>query len=87
MHPPENRGSKVRALIAELRGVTTLARPQLPPSSCAEIRLARKACPESRLIALRTAIADGNYRIDPEAIATGLIAALTSRTSNLDKAH
>lgn len=87
MHRPEKGGSKVRALIAELRGVTTLARTHLPPSSCAEIRLARKACPESRIVALRTAIADGSYRIDPEAIATGLIAALDSRTCYLDKPH
>lgn len=83
----ENRGSKVRALIAELCGVTTLARPHLPPSSCAEIRLAREVCPESRIIALRTAIADGSYRIDSETIATRLIAALTLRTDCIDKPH
>lgn len=91
MHPAatddENRGSKVRAPIAEFRGVTTLARSPLPPSSCADIRLARQACPESRIIALRTAIGGGSYRIDPEAIATGLIAALTSRIDCIDKPH
>jgi len=59
----------------------------LAPSFCAESRLARKACPESRIVALRAAIADGSYRIDAEVIATGLMAALTLRTCSLDKPH
>jgi anti-sigma28 factor (negative regulator of flagellin synthesis) len=56
--------------------VTLLARsnPLAPP--CAEIRLARELCPESRILALRAAIAEGHYRIDSQAIALKLIAAI-----------
>jgi anti-sigma28 factor (negative regulator of flagellin synthesis) len=46
----------------------------LPPR--AEIRLARELCPESRILALRKAIAEGCYRIDSQVIAAKLIAAL-----------
>jgi Anti-sigma-28 factor, FlgM len=45
------------------------------PALCAEIRFAREGMPESRLLALRVAIAEGSYRIDAEAIADRLIAA------------
>ncbi|MEO8186537.1 MAG: flagellar biosynthesis anti-sigma factor FlgM [Burkholderiaceae bacterium] len=56
--------------------MTFLARfnPLAPP--CAEIRLGRELCPESRIVALRTAIAEGRYRIDSQAIAAKLIAAI-----------
>jgi hypothetical protein len=56
--------------------VTLLARSNLPALLCAEIRLARKSCPESRIFALRAAIAEGRYRIDSQAIAARLIAAI-----------
>lgn len=72
----ERRRSKVRRRIAEFCNVTHLARsvPLAPP--CAEIRLARELCPESRILALRAAIAEGRYRIDSQAIALKLIAAI-----------
>ena len=42
----------------------------------ADIRPARDGCPESRIRALRTAIASGEYRIDSNAIAAKLIASI-----------
>jgi len=56
--------------------VTRLARSHLPAPLCAQIQLARGTCPESRILALRAAIAEGRYRIDPQAIAARLIAAI-----------
>ena len=50
------------------------SRPLAPPG--AEIRLARELCPESRILALRKAIAEGGYRIESQVIAAKLIAAL-----------
>ena len=88
MHRARNvgtAGSKVRPPIAELRDVTNLARPNLPASSHADSRLSRMACPETLLVALRTAIAAGNYRVDPEAIAAKLITAITH--SSFDQRH
>lgn len=79
--------SKVRRLVAELYGVTILARSNLPAPPCAEIRLAREPCSESRIIALRAAIAEGRYRIDAEAIAARLVATLDSRTESLCQHH
>lgn len=56
--------------------MTLLARPNLSAQSCAEIRLAPGGCAEGRILALQTAIAEGRYRIDPQAIAARLIAAI-----------
>ena len=54
-------------------GVTLLARSNLSAPPCAQTRLARGTGPESRILALRAAIAEGRYRIDPQAIAARLI--------------
>jgi hypothetical protein len=56
--------------------VTLLARSNLPAPLCAQTQLARGTSPESRILALRAAIAEGRYRIDPPAIAAKLIAAI-----------
>jgi anti-sigma28 factor (negative regulator of flagellin synthesis) len=45
-----------------------------PP--CGDIRLAPGTCTETRLLDLRTAVAEGRYRIDSQAIAARLIAAI-----------
>ena len=58
--------------------MTFLVRSNPSVQAGAEIRLGRKACPESRLLALRTAIAEGRYRIDPTAIAARMIASAAS---------
>jgi hypothetical protein len=65
--------------------VTLLARPTLPASPCAEIRLARETCPESRIFALRAAIAEGRYRIDSQTIAARLIAAIGPHFQSIGK--
>jgi len=56
--------------------VTLLARflPSAVPS--ADIRPARELCLETRLVALRTAILHGHYRIDCERIAAKLMASI-----------
>jgi anti-sigma28 factor (negative regulator of flagellin synthesis) len=79
------RRSKVRLPIAELCGVTLLARSNLSAQPCAEIRLARETCRESRILALRTAIAVGRYRIDSQAIAAKLIAAIDPHFQSIDR--
>ena len=58
--------------------MTFLVRSNPTVHAGAEIRLGRDACPESRLLALRTAIADGRYRIDSQAIAAKMIASAVS---------
>ena len=69
-------GSKVRAVFAELCDVTIVARSTRPAHSCSEIRLARETCAASRIVALRAAIADGRYRVDPDVIAAKLLMTL-----------
>jgi len=62
--------------------VTLLARSNLPAPPCAEIRLARETCPESRIFA---AIAEGRYRIDSQAIAAKLIATIDPHSQSVGK--
>jgi hypothetical protein len=57
-------------------GVTSLARSNFFAPLCGDIRLAPGTCTESRLFALRTAIAEGRYRVDSQAVAARLIAAI-----------
>ena len=79
----ERRRSKVRQRTAEFCSVTFLARSNRPAPPCAEIRLAREICPESRLLALRAAIAEGRYRIDSQVIAARLIAAIDPHSQSI----
>jgi hypothetical protein len=65
--------------------VTLLARSNLPAPPCAEIRLARETCSESRIFALRAAIAEGRYRIDSQAIAAKLIATIDPHSQSVGK--
>ena len=65
--------------------VTLLARSNLPAPPCAQTQLARGNGPESRILALRAAIAEGRYRIDPQAIADRLIAAIDPHLQPIGK--
>ena len=65
--------------------VTLLARSNLPAPPGAQTRLARGTGPESRILALRAAIAEGRYRIDPQAIADRLIAAIDPNLQPIGK--
>jgi len=62
--------------------VTILPRSFRLAPSCSEIRPAPEAR-DSRIVALRTAIAEGRYRVDPVAVANKLLIATYSRTALL----
>jgi len=65
--------------------VTSLARSNFFAPPCGDIRLAPGTCTESRLLALRAAVAQGRYRIDSQAIAARLIAALSPQLQSIGK--
>jgi len=52
-----------------------VVRSNLSAQACGDPRLAPGSCTE-RLLCLRAAVAEGRYRVDPQAIAAKLIAAL-----------
>ncbi|HVG05584.1 MAG TPA: flagellar biosynthesis anti-sigma factor FlgM [Burkholderiaceae bacterium] len=56
--------------------MTLLARSNISTPQSTEIRISHEIRPEVRVLALRAAVADGRYRIDSQALASKMIAAI-----------
>jgi len=67
--------------------VTIPARSNLPADLCAEFQLLRATCAESRILALRSAVADGRYGINAAAMAAKLINALYMHSLLANQSH